>query len=150
MIYPHDKMELLDNIYQGGQSLGTAIIISQNCRNASAGSIFSEKRAAPSKQGLSNRAIARELKCSPTTIENELRRPKQHFLKGKMYLSVFVRCFLGIFIQFSFHLLQKEGLPQMIFSNHFGTAPFCHITICPSRIFIAVCTIFAPVSILRF
>ena len=28
--------------------------------------------------------------------------------------------------------------------------PFCHITICPSRIFIAVCTIFAPVSILRF
>ena len=39
-------MKLLDNIYQGEQSLWTAIIISQNCQNASAGSSYNEKREA--------------------------------------------------------------------------------------------------------
>ena len=43
-------MKLLDNIYQGEQSLWTAIIISQNCQNVSADSIFSEKREALSKR----------------------------------------------------------------------------------------------------
>ena len=34
------------------------------------------------RQGLSNRAIARELGCSPTTIGNELRRGEQGSRSG--------------------------------------------------------------------
>ena len=40
----------LDNIYQERQSLWITIILSQNCQNVSADSIFSEKREALSKR----------------------------------------------------------------------------------------------------
>ncbi len=75
---------------EGAQSLWTAHSISQLPQNARRDSICRgrEERGAIQylkRHGLSNRAIARELGCSPTTVGNELRRgtPPRKSNKGR-------------------------------------------------------------------
>ena len=78
MKYPHDIMELPDSIYQGRAITMDCYHYTiefperkrgQHLQREERGAIQALKR-----QGMSNRAIARALGCSPTTVGNELRR----------------------------------------------------------------------------